>query len=1206
MDDRQAEELYARLFLAVFRLLSQSGRKVLTVEERERQLSMPTLSASDHATLELLKDMHRQLEERVSELEQRVDAQSRQQIQQEERLSVLDQQIAQLAREQGVDVAIAYTTVTPILDIPLLCEHASSRTETVRNLKGKVETHTWTAVYGNASTGKTQLAILLVRALRTLCAWIRLESTLSPQQNSLRLDAACSALLDGEIPQNTRFQWYQRLAEHLGRDAIIVLDDLPRLTGRDELSQRLIELTRACQAQQVRLLSTSPHRLPEHLRSTLGSHIVCSEAIPPLTTSEATEILREYGAPDPLLASSASFNALAGKNPWLLDSMARYLHGRQWQWDQQTLDALFRRQYAADLSEDVLYRLLETVEDEQSRELLYRLNCILGQFSYEDARALAAVVPEVARPRERLIALAGLWVERDAQERFRISPLIRTLGSGNVAQPVRQACNRVLAERILRRGALHPGEVNEAIIYFVEARELDRAGLLLIWVLSDMLRLAHPVNDAGLLAMWAESPLPQDMDLGIRLHLRGLQITLRRKWMMEIPSALTSDFATLFEQATTDQAWALLGVLLVAHDEVPNVHRALLTIFEALPQMKLPNGRQASFSEGEHLGALIWSNVLSITSIEDLRDWTRAVELLNPEQRDYAFAQPAAELGCLLVADRLWRKEAAKPEGQQQWDTILEALQDLASRAARLHLELLWACAVCAQIIVRAGYGNDLDSAAATAKAALAQNSADPRVHFLLKECLGRQYVNAGKNEEALHWLQQALDVDTVAYPSEHVFTLLAASRAISQTNQAAALHYAVQAADLAGASSGVTDLERAEAYGELGIAKWLAGRVEEAFPGLDRGGEYLFAGKMETDEWKNLFMLYSFVTGCLLSLFTTGRPPSEANTGAPETAPAPGILTRWGSRTVENYHPGRDSFLMIQLSTFAARVGQNDRAVAWAERGLSLAEKVRRALLLVVVGREVIPLLLLQDRYEAALDLALETCAATVASMRTHENLHDVASMELDLEATLGAKPNEAWDQAEREAASLGLLPLVFQIGSIALTDPDRARILAQNISPYCRKIGDSASSQQLWVSAADIIDRTFVHPVPSRDLNALGNTFGHTQDQSLHAMSYLGSTLQRDCGLNDAVNAHGAIVPWVARKYLPSPMIYRLIVVPFFSTYWQTAFQRKHVLFGAPRLVQATLSRALIEPEGQRVQAVLKAVALGLSGDASILRTL
>jgi hypothetical protein len=86
-------------------------------------------------------------------------------------------------------------------------------------------------MFGNASIGKTQLAILLVQALQTRCAWIRLENTLSPEQNSLRLDAACSALLDDEAPQHARLQWYQRLAKHLGRNSIIVLDDLPRLRG---------------------------------------------------------------------------------------------------------------------------------------------------------------------------------------------------------------------------------------------------------------------------------------------------------------------------------------------------------------------------------------------------------------------------------------------------------------------------------------------------------------------------------------------------------------------------------------------------------------------------------------------------------------------------------------------------------------------------------------------------------------------------------------------------------------------------------------------------------------------------------------------------------------------------------------------------------------------------------------------------------------
>ena len=157
-----------------------------------------------------------------------------------------------------------------------------------------------------------------------------------------------------------------------------------------------------------------------------------------------------------------------------------------------------------------------------------------------------------------------------------------------------------------------------------------------------------------------------------------------------------------------------------------------------------------------------------------------------------------------------------------------------------------------------------------------------------------------------------------------------------------------------------------------------------------------------------------------------------------------------------------------------------------------------------------------------------------------------------------------------------------------------------------YEKALDDSASSQQLWTTAADIIDRTFVHPIPSRELNTLGNTFGQAQDQCLQAMGYLGSTLQRDCCLSDALNTNGTILPWASRKYPTSLKTYRLIVLPFFTSYWEGAFGRKRVLFGAPGMVKEALTQALTEPEGKRVQAVLKAVSLGLDGDAGILRSL
>src|SRR5260370_36538806 len=137
------------------------------------------------------------------------------------------------------------------------------------------------------------------------------------------------------------------------------------------------------------------------------------------------------------------------------------------------------------------------------------------------------------------------------------------------------------------------------------------------------------------------------MDLGIRLHLRGLQIALRRKWGLDVSAGLISDFAALLAQATTDQAWALLGILLVAHDEGPHVQRLLLLILNSLPQLKLPNGRMVTSPAEDHLEALIWVNVLDIRTIEDLHDWIRAVELPIPKPRNYTFAHRAANQRCL-------------------------------------------------------------------------------------------------------------------------------------------------------------------------------------------------------------------------------------------------------------------------------------------------------------------------------------------------------------------------------------------------------------------------------------------------------------------------------------------------------------------------------------------------------------------------------
>lgn len=67
--DAHAEQIYQRLFLHVFKLLSQAGIKRLTIGELRQQISLPTLSESDHLLLQTVVGRLGPLEHRMSSVE---------------------------------------------------------------------------------------------------------------------------------------------------------------------------------------------------------------------------------------------------------------------------------------------------------------------------------------------------------------------------------------------------------------------------------------------------------------------------------------------------------------------------------------------------------------------------------------------------------------------------------------------------------------------------------------------------------------------------------------------------------------------------------------------------------------------------------------------------------------------------------------------------------------------------------------------------------------------------------------------------------------------------------------------------------------------------------------------------------------------------------------------------------------------------------
>jgi hypothetical protein len=88
VDEAQAEQLFQRLFLFVFKRLCESGIKRLTRIEFQQQVTLPTLSESDHATLARLNECFCQLESRVANVEATV--------------ATFDKSVKELTAKQGI------------------------------------------------------------------------------------------------------------------------------------------------------------------------------------------------------------------------------------------------------------------------------------------------------------------------------------------------------------------------------------------------------------------------------------------------------------------------------------------------------------------------------------------------------------------------------------------------------------------------------------------------------------------------------------------------------------------------------------------------------------------------------------------------------------------------------------------------------------------------------------------------------------------------------------------------------------------------------------------------------------------------------------------------------------------------------------------------------------------------------------------------
>ncbi len=804
------------------------------------------------------------------------------------------------AQQSQAAAALAFQAPALILDAPPIQSWVGQRTDTVTALRPDVSDATWFALNGTASRGKTLLSRLLADSLGGAINWVQFAGLNDAGASSL-LERVCFTFTN-ELPPPHREPWYRAACEALGVGSVLVLDDLPNLAGSPQLASRVPPFMRACAAVGVRVLSSSLFTVPQRILQELDG-LAVDRAAPPFTDRDAEEVLAAFGAPAEIVRPTARLiNALARQHPTLLVAACRYLQNLNWVLAGDGLEGLFRGTYTNDIATEVHQKLLGTVPDPNTRQLLYRLSLVAGPFSWDDVDALASAPPPVDGARERLRDVLSSWVEQRPDGQCVVSGLLTQVGRDNLPGPVRQACHLALAESMASR-KMDQHTAFLAITHYQQGGEFGKAGTILIMILREGYEHAEWVRDDALLLLWTETPLPAEMDLNMRLIVRGLHIALFHKLKRPL-DFLFNDFDALIAAAGEGQRFGVGGavsfIAAAAGRKYPMEVGAWLRRFLQLEKPAPPKrpGRrpqrraerqQLELSEEFPLQELIWMLVGELTTPARIRDWLNTLEALPAEVRARAMALDDSHVSSIMVAESLTRAEQAKSDAERDWPTVIVALTEFAERASALRCESLWACFVRARITVQAEFCRDIDGALATATQASEIASVDPIVRFLIDGTIGRQLLLAKRYQDARFWLRRAVErrADAV-FAYERANVLLGASHACGIEDPRLGVKYASDATTVAESDTDVPAIERVRAWCERGVAEFLANGAAAALSSWDRAGEYLFSVTERTNSWKELMVLFGHISGYLAKVAETGQPPTHTRDGelyAPRSA---------------------------------------------------------------------------------------------------------------------------------------------------------------------------------------------------------------------------------------------------------------------------------------------------------------------------------
>ncbi|WP_138420428.1 tetratricopeptide repeat protein [Aquibacillus sediminis] len=1059
---------------------------------------------------------------------------------------------------------------------PTLVLDGIHRVEVVDHLVNSIEQHSWCHLYGGVGTGKTQLLTLISDRYNGKVIWISM-TCMSNEQAVATFQTSLAASTNTNM--NSNGDWYNEALSKFNEGDVILVDDLPISAFQNSLNDVIVKFIQMCRRKGVKLFTSASQDLNVKVKHQLGRNTIVSRNIPDFKESEIKELLINKGASTKMAGDLSTFlAAITHNNPSLLYMIAEYLAYHDWDMSKEVFETITKGDYANDLIHEIQKLLVESIDDENAKEMLYRLSVVNEQFDTTVLTIISDVTPNISHPYERLHKLMGKWVSME-EEQYKLSPLVNKIGEKNLQDEVKKAVHSRLGSHISSKGTLTPLEGMKLITHLLNAEEYNNLAFAYLNLLTSLEEENLSEDYWGITSLWRETPLPEDITFDLKLIIRTKQLILLDKFNKDntyIKEEVNEYISNHHHESNISLTLSYASILLSIHFMNTDTLSSLRYMKEALNKFDYDILDKVEV-EGD-IEELIWMLSHRLDNIEMVDEWMEMVKSLSPNQLSTASKGELYPVGCLAIPTNIWMREHKKDKSEQDWSLIYEYLNRLEGFSENVELHLMTSCVVRSKIIVLAEYMNKLETAKNLGDNYLS-NVVDDKSVFLINSILAKQFFIVKDYDKALPYYYKALSVTVNEYYLERVDAYLELAVCEDNINGPAnATPMVKKAIEIFEDYEFVDEGKQAGLYGDLAISLWKEGKLYESFEALENTLKKLNENKFQDSSWKNTFSILGHVLGYYSSIIRTGNPPKE---GKDSWEPYIGAFMSRSEELTNFFQESVTFHVHTLFFLLADGMKKYVKAKEWLYSGLKIidAYNIENAISTYHLINS-ISYLISDDKVEEAIKTSIRGQELLRASMVFYEKGWTQDTKErIDKETAFQAETNVK-KNAFYNANHISLPKVMLYMSTVNLESSQDANTIQKRVLDYADKEYNDHS--KFWDLVKKVFEEAVVPATKDGAIIELANNVTEDYKTTIQCLAYL--AMSNHSTPEKALELQCKVLQVLEQAFNKDEFGTDMILIPYFKKFWIDRYIKQRINFSSTDEIDEKL-KSLIDDNEQRV---------------------